>query len=67
MGVRVGSLRLDGANETLEKPAQGGAHEGWLSARQGHDRTALALVLVFIGAKIFAVGFVGKIPPSRSP
>jgi len=27
---------------------------------------ALALVLVFIGAKIFLVGFVGKIPPSIS-
>jgi tellurite resistance protein TerC len=27
---------------------------------------ALALVLVFIGAKIFAVGFVGKIPPVLS-
>jgi tellurite resistance protein TerC len=27
---------------------------------------ALALVLVFIGAKIFAVGIVGKIPPSLS-
>jgi len=27
---------------------------------------ALALVLVFIGAKIFLVGFIGKIPPSIS-
>ena len=29
-------------------------------------KTALALVLVFIGAKIFLVGFVGKIPPELS-
>ena len=27
---------------------------------------ALALVLVFIGAKIFLVGFIGKMPPSIS-
>ena len=27
---------------------------------------ALALVLVFIGTKIFLVGFIGKMPPSIS-
>jgi tellurite resistance protein TerC len=29
-------------------------------------KAALALVLIFVGAKIFLVGFVGKIPPAVS-
>lgn len=79
-GVMLPSARPDGVNlirhvfAAAEQPQP--AHHGHArGAKPAHRKRAeptrrkhsqLALVLVFIGTKIFLVGFIGKFPPAIS-